>query len=120
MAGDRLRRVQTGKVQDYVWASVSACWRCSPWIGVTLVSGLPLLSIITWAPFVAALVIMAFARHRPLLVRLTATVGAVVSLVLRVWLYFAYDRAAAGFQFGEQLALVPSLRHLVPPRASTA
>ena len=69
---------------------------------------LPVLSIITWSPFLAALVIMAAARHRPLLVRGTAVVGAVIPLALSIWLCFAYDRTAAGFQFGEKFALVPS------------
>ena len=32
-----------------------------------------------------------------------------VSLVASLWVYWAYDRAAAGFQFQEELALVPSL-----------
>ncbi|HVZ19628.1 MAG TPA: NADH-quinone oxidoreductase subunit M [Vicinamibacterales bacterium] len=71
-------------------------------------SGFPILSVITWSPFVAALVIMALGRYKPLLVRLTATLGAAIPLVLAVWLCFAYDRAAAGFQFGERWALVPS------------
>jgi len=71
--------------------------------------GLPLLSIMTWAPFVSAIVIMFFARHRPLLVRLTALIGASISLIASLWVYYAYDRGAAGFQFQEQLALVPSL-----------
>ena len=62
-------------------------------------SRLPVLSIITWAPFVSALVIMAFARHRPLLVRLTSVLGSGVSLACSLWLYGAYDQAAAGFQF---------------------
>jgi NADH-quinone oxidoreductase subunit M len=73
------------------------------------VNGLPILSIITWAPFVSALIIMAFARHRPLLVRWTAVLGTGVSLALSLWLYWAYDRTAAGWQFGEHLSLVPSL-----------
>ena len=71
-------------------------------------SGVPVLSVITWAPFVAALIIMAFARHRPLLVRLTATLGAALPLALSVWLCFAYDRGAAGFQFAESFPLVPT------------
>ena len=58
---------------------------------------LPLLSIITWAPFVAALIIMFFARHRPLLVRLAAVTSSAVSLVAALWVYFSYDRVAAGF-----------------------
>ena len=71
-------------------------------------TGVPVLSIITWAPFAAALVIMACARHRPRLVRWTAVIGASVPLALSLWLYTAYDRTAAGFQFGESLPLVPS------------
>jgi len=63
----------------------------------------------TWAPFVSALIIMFCARHRPLLVRWTALVGAFVSLVSSLWVYWSYDRVAAGFQFGEKFALVPSL-----------
>jgi NADH-quinone oxidoreductase subunit M len=70
---------------------------------------LPVLSVMTWAPFVSALVIMFFARHRPLLVRWTALLGATVSLVASLWVYVAYDRAAAGYQFNEEIVLVPQL-----------
>ena len=73
------------------------------------VNGFPILSVITWAPFVAALVIMFGARHRPLLVRWTAVVSTGISLALSLWLYAAYDSQAAGFQFGERVPLVPSL-----------
>jgi NADH-quinone oxidoreductase subunit M len=69
----------------------------------------PVLSVMTWAPFVAAVVVMFFARHRPLLVRWTSLIGATVSLAASVWVYWAYDRAAAGFQFQEEIAVVPSL-----------
>ncbi len=72
-------------------------------------SGFPVLSVITWAPFVSAVLIMFGARHRPGLVRGIAAGGTSVSLVLSLWLYWAYDTAAAGFQFGEQVALVPAL-----------
>jgi NADH-quinone oxidoreductase subunit M len=72
-------------------------------------SGFPILSLITWAPFAAALVIMFGARERPLLVRWSAVVGTGISLGLSLWLYWAYDRTAAGFQFSETFALVPSL-----------
>jgi NADH-quinone oxidoreductase subunit M len=72
-------------------------------------TGLPILSIMTWAPFVAALAIMFFARRHPLLVRLLSLAGATVSLVASLWVYWAYDRAAAGFQFQEEVSLVPSL-----------
>jgi NADH-quinone oxidoreductase subunit M len=72
-------------------------------------SRLPILSIMTWAPFLSALVIMFAARQRPLLVRWTAVVGTGISLLASLWVYGEYDRAAAGFQFREELPLVPSL-----------
>jgi NADH-quinone oxidoreductase subunit M len=70
---------------------------------------LPVLSIITWSPFVGALLIMFTARRRPLAVRLIAFFAAAVPLSLSLWLYGAYDREAAGFQFYEKVALVPPL-----------
>ena len=72
-------------------------------------NGIPVLSVMTWAPFVSALVIMFFARRRPMLVRWTSLAGATVSLVASLWVYWAYDRELAGFQFGEEFTLVPSL-----------
>ncbi len=71
--------------------------------------GFPILSVITWSPFVSALIIMAFARHRPTLVRMTGVVGSSLSLVLSILLYFKYDHVANGFQFHEFLPLVPSM-----------
>ena len=72
-------------------------------------SGWPVLSIMTWAPFVGAVLIMFTARHRPLLVRMIAVVATGISLVMAILTYIAYDREAAGFQFYEELALVPPL-----------
>ena len=74
-----------------------------------MTGGLPVLSLITWAPFVGALLIMFTARHRPQAVRLIAAITTGVSAVLALWLYVAYDRQAAGFQFYEKLPLVPPL-----------
>jgi NADH-quinone oxidoreductase subunit M len=71
--------------------------------------GLPVLSLITWAPFIGALLIMFTARHRPQAVRLIAAISTGVSAVLALWLYVAYDRQASGFQFYEKLPLVPPL-----------
>jgi NADH-quinone oxidoreductase subunit M len=68
----------------------------------------PVLSIITWAPFAAALVIMAFGRTRPLLVRWTSAVAAIVSTAGALWIVAQYDQGIAGYQFGETFALVPS------------
>jgi NADH-quinone oxidoreductase subunit M len=69
----------------------------------------PVLSVITWMPFIGALLIMFLARHRPLAVRLIALVTTAISTVLSLWIYVAYEREAAGFQFYEKLPLVPPL-----------
>ncbi|MBI1734280.1 MAG: NADH-quinone oxidoreductase subunit M [Candidatus Rokubacteria bacterium] len=69
----------------------------------------PVLSVITWAPFIGALLVMFTARHHPLAVRLISVVSVSVSTVLSVWAYVRYDREAAGFQFYEKVALVPPL-----------
>jgi NADH-quinone oxidoreductase subunit M len=71
--------------------------------------GVPVLSIITWAPFIGALLIMFTARHRPLAVRLIALVTTSISAALSLWIYVAYEREAAGFQFYEKVPLVPPL-----------
>ncbi|HET9492112.1 MAG TPA: NADH-quinone oxidoreductase subunit M [Methylomirabilota bacterium] len=70
---------------------------------------MPLLTLITWAPFVGALLIMFTARRSPLAVRLISVVSTGVSMVLSLWVFAAYDRDAAGFQFYEKLSLVPPL-----------
>jgi NADH-quinone oxidoreductase subunit M len=68
-----------------------------------------MLSIVTWAPFVSALLIMALGRSRPQFVRWTALAGTSVSMLGALWLYGSYDLAAGGFQFFEELPLVPTL-----------
>src|SRR5438876_4279354 len=74
-----------------------------------MTAGIPVLSLITWAPFVGALLIMFTARHRPRAVRLIAAISTGVSAALALWLYVAYDRQASGFQFYEKVPLVPPL-----------
>ena len=72
-------------------------------------NGFPILSVMTWAPFVAALAVMFFARRNPLLVRLLSLAGASVSLIASLLIYVTYDGVTAGFQFRESLPLVPSV-----------
>ncbi|HWN93284.1 MAG TPA: NADH-quinone oxidoreductase subunit M, partial [Verrucomicrobiae bacterium] len=72
----------------------------------------PVLSIITWAPFIGAVLIMFLARHRPLLVRWLALISTGTSFVLSLGIYWAFDRTQADvpfFQFYEELPLVPPL-----------
>ena len=70
---------------------------------------LPNLSLITWMPFIGAVLIMFGARHNPFLVRLIAVVTTGISLVLSLRIFWLYDREAAGYQFYEELSLVPPL-----------
>jgi NADH-quinone oxidoreductase subunit M len=72
-------------------------------------STMPLLSIITWMPFIGAILIMFGARHNPFLVRLIAVVTTGISLLLSLRIFWLYDREAAGYQFYEELSLVPPL-----------
>ena len=50
-------------------------------------SGLPILSVMTWAPFIAAVLVMFVARRSPLLVRILSLAGATVSLLASLWVY---------------------------------
>src|SRR5689334_18580231 len=69
----------------------------------------PILSVITWSPFVGALLIMFLARRSAPLVRWLAVLSTAVPLVLSIAIFVAYDREAAGFQFFEDVPLVPAL-----------
>jgi NADH-quinone oxidoreductase subunit M len=69
----------------------------------------PVLSLITAAPFVGALLIMFTARRRPAAVRGIAIASTAVSLVLSLYVYMTYRPDRAGFQFYERYPLVPSL-----------
>ncbi len=72
-------------------------------------AGWPVLSLITGAPFIGALLIMFTARRRPAAVRGIAVGATAVSLVLAVVAYVAYRPDGRGFQFYEKYALVPAL-----------
>src|SRR2546423_7614568 len=69
----------------------------------------PVLSIITWMPFIGALLIMFTARSRPLAVRVIALVTTGISTILSLWVLVASEREAAGFKCCEKFALVPPL-----------
>jgi NADH-quinone oxidoreductase subunit M len=63
----------------------------------------------TWAPFVAAVDRDVLRAHAAATRRWVSAIGAFISLVASIWVYWAYDRAAAGFQFQEEFTLVPTL-----------
>ena len=72
-------------------------------------SRLPILSIMTWAPFLSALVIMFAARHRPLLVRWTAVVSTGISLLASLWVYCRIRPRGRGVPVSRRVAARSSL-----------
>jgi NADH-quinone oxidoreductase subunit M len=71
--------------------------------------GLPILSLIVGAPFVAALALLLIPDAQKLAVRLTALAGAAISLIGSVQVALRYDMVRGGLQMPEVYPLVPSL-----------
>jgi NADH-quinone oxidoreductase subunit M len=69
----------------------------------------PFLSVITLTPITAALLVLLFPAERKTEVRVTALAAAVFATVLSVYVYFAYDQSAGGYQFVEKFDWVPQL-----------
>jgi len=69
----------------------------------------PFLSVIVFTPLVASLMILLVPAERKNLVRGMALAAAAFALLLSMWVYLAYDRTAAGYQFVERYAWLPPL-----------
>jgi NADH-quinone oxidoreductase subunit M len=69
----------------------------------------PVLSIITFIPLVAALIMLMIPAQRKNEVRAVALISAVFALILSAWVYFTYDQAAGGYQFIERYDWLPAL-----------
>jgi NADH-quinone oxidoreductase subunit M len=69
----------------------------------------PFLSIIVFTPLVAALVILLYKPEQKKAIRITALSAALFALALSVWVYFSYDKVAAGYQFIEKYTWMPFL-----------
>ena len=69
----------------------------------------PVLSVITFTPVVAAIIILLLPAQRKNEARAVALAAAVFALILSFWLYFNYDQAAAGYQFVETYRWLPAL-----------
>ena len=69
----------------------------------------PVLSIITFTPLVAALIILMLPANRKNETRAVALAAATFALILSAWVYFSYDQAAAGYQFIERYDWLPAL-----------
>jgi len=69
----------------------------------------PILSVIAFTPIVTGMVLLALPGERKNLIRWVALAAATLALVLSAVAYISYDRAAAGYQFEEQVPWIPSL-----------
>jgi NADH-quinone oxidoreductase subunit M len=69
----------------------------------------PFLSVIVFIPMVAALVLLLMKPEQKKAIRVTALTAAMLALTLSIWVYFAYDKAAAGYQFVEKYNWMPML-----------
>ena len=69
----------------------------------------PALSVITFTPIVAALVILLLPPQRKNEARAVALASAIFALVLSAWVYLSYDHATAGYQFIEKYNWLPAL-----------
>jgi NADH-quinone oxidoreductase subunit M len=69
----------------------------------------PVLSVITFTPVVAAVLILLIPAERKNETRAVALAAAVFALILSCWVYFGYDQAVGGYQFIEQYNWLPAL-----------
>ena len=69
----------------------------------------PVLSVITFTPITAALLILLLPAQRKNEARAVALAAATFALILSLWAYFNYDQAAGGYQFVEKYDWLPAL-----------
>lgn len=69
----------------------------------------PILSIITFIPLVAALIMLMIPAQRKNEVRAIALASATFALILSAWVYFTYDQTTGGYQFIERYDWLPAL-----------
>jgi NADH-quinone oxidoreductase subunit M len=67
----------------------------------------PFLTVITFTPLVAGLLILLIPAERKTEVRVTALAAGVFATILSLYTYFAYNQAAGGYQFVERYNWVP-------------
>jgi NADH-quinone oxidoreductase subunit M len=69
----------------------------------------PFLSVIVFIPMVAAVALLTYKPQQKNAVRVTALTAALLALALSIWVYFGYDKGAAGYQFVEKYDWMPLL-----------
>ncbi len=72
-------------------------------------SDFPFLSVITLTPIFAGMILFTLPGERKNLIRWVALTAASICLVLSLYVYLSYDRAASGYQFIERIEWIPRL-----------
>jgi NADH-quinone oxidoreductase subunit M len=67
----------------------------------------PFLTVITFTPMIAAVLIFLIPGERKTEIRVTALAAGVFATLLSIYTYFAYDQSAGGYQFVERYNWVP-------------
>jgi len=68
-----------------------------------------ILTVLLAFPACASVIMMILPRQAKLAVRMTAAVASSATVIIAIYLFFAYDRAAGGMQFIQQVPWVPQL-----------
>src|SRR5690554_2956250 len=69
----------------------------------------PILSVIVLSPAIVGLLILLIPAEKKTAIRVTALAAGAVSLLLSIFVYFAYDVSAGGYQFVERYEWLPAL-----------
>jgi len=69
----------------------------------------PFLSVIVFTPIIAALIILLYKPEQKKEIRITALTAALFALALSLFIYFSYDKVAAGYQFIEKYDWMPMM-----------
>jgi NADH-quinone oxidoreductase subunit M len=69
----------------------------------------PILSVIVFTPLMAGLLILLIPAERKNEARVAALAAGAFALILSLWVYFAYDASAGGYQFVEKYTWLPAL-----------
>jgi NADH-quinone oxidoreductase subunit M len=69
----------------------------------------PVLSVITFTPIVAAVLMLLMPAQRKNETRAVALAAATFALILSFWVYLNYNQSIGGYQFQEQYNWLPSL-----------
>lgn len=72
-------------------------------------STIPILSVITFAPLVAGLVVLLIPSDKEQLIKRWSILASFLIFLLTLWLWFAYQPAADGFAFVEEYPWIPAI-----------